>query len=465
MNRSILIVICDFLLVSLLAFSTVDINKVADEGTPRQAKFDVATNQADASKDLAAVMKVALDEERKNRDLLMGELTKAREVVARQQQDLQGKDQQAARLRQEQAGLQVRLGAVQTNIQALTDQLTASSNDVALSRERLAALEAELRKQVGQAAALQKQLGELEKSNRIVLGEKQQLTAQLQVAEVERRHATEQAVRMQEQVKAEREEKAKLAESVKTLASGSTQLAQEIRESRPLASNTIFNEFATHRVRLQIDASRSTLFGIDSNRRAATEVVFVDNGTNTLALCHVQDTPLTFFDPGTEWEGLAGTLSRNGASVPIRSLYFCQHDPRVVFLPVAPADVRALGARTYRVASEPFKFQDAVLIGAREGYYGECRFEIDLTTPGYVRLDRSLLRGLFGKFNPSSGDLVFSRMGELLGIMVNGSYCMMLHNYNSAATLQFATDVREQHTGQTLARLYNLVSALPYKLR
>ena len=30
MNRSILIVICDFLLVSLLAFSTVDINKATD---------------------------------------------------------------------------------------------------------------------------------------------------------------------------------------------------------------------------------------------------------------------------------------------------------------------------------------------------------------------------------------------------------------------------------------------------
>ena len=32
MNRSILIVICDFLLLSLLTFST-DINKMADEGS------------------------------------------------------------------------------------------------------------------------------------------------------------------------------------------------------------------------------------------------------------------------------------------------------------------------------------------------------------------------------------------------------------------------------------------------
>jgi len=78
MNRSILIVICDFLLVSLLAFSTVDINKVADEGVPRTVKTEIVTNQLDTGKDLAAVMRLALDEERRGREQLIGELTRAR---------------------------------------------------------------------------------------------------------------------------------------------------------------------------------------------------------------------------------------------------------------------------------------------------------------------------------------------------------------------------------------------------
>ena len=65
MNRSILIVICDFLLVSLLAFSTVDINKVTDQKAQRPLKLELNTNQApEAGKDLAAVMRLALDEER-----------------------------------------------------------------------------------------------------------------------------------------------------------------------------------------------------------------------------------------------------------------------------------------------------------------------------------------------------------------------------------------------------------------
>jgi len=61
MNRSILIVICDFLLVSLLAFSTVDINKATNTTGERRVSTTLATNQTpEASKDLTAVMRLAL---------------------------------------------------------------------------------------------------------------------------------------------------------------------------------------------------------------------------------------------------------------------------------------------------------------------------------------------------------------------------------------------------------------------
>ena len=89
MNRSILIVICDFLLVSLLAFSTVDINKVADEGTQRNVRVDIVTNQLESGRDLTAAMKLALTEERKSRDLLLGELTKSRDVATQREKQVQ----------------------------------------------------------------------------------------------------------------------------------------------------------------------------------------------------------------------------------------------------------------------------------------------------------------------------------------------------------------------------------------
>jgi hypothetical protein len=477
MNRSILIVICDFLLVSLLVFSNPDINRVTDGGL-KEVKFELSTNQPDSGKDMTAVMRLALNEERKNRDALLGELTRTREAAAREQtlrtereqqvqtiqQQLQAREQEATQLQQQQASLQQQFGAAQTNIQALQQQLQSTSAEATLSKERAAAMEADIRKQLDQSATLQKQLGDLQRSNLLALAERERLTGQLQVAEAEKRAATAEATRAQEEVKAEREHSAVLAEGVKTLANKSGELAQEIRENRPLASNTIFSDFLTNRVEARFAAVRAGMFG-DSTKTKDTETVLLSNGTNLFALCHIQDTPLTLFNPGTDWEGLTGSLMRNGANVPIRSTIFSLTDPRIVLMPVTQKDAHQLGSRIYHISSDPYKFQDAVLVGARDGYYGECKFEIDPSTPQYVRLDHNVIKGLFGKFNPSRGDFVFSRTGELLGVMANGSYCLMLQNFDGAAAFRFGPDVREQHTGAVLSQLYTMVTELPSKLQ
>src|SRR5205823_12573764 len=129
MNRSILIVICDFLLVSLLAFSTVDINKVAEEGTAPTVKVNIATNQPESGRDLAAVMSRALEEERKRRDLLLGELSRTREAAVQRErqvetftQQLQAREQEAQRLQQQHTNLQQQFAAAQTNVQSLSQQ-------------------------------------------------------------------------------------------------------------------------------------------------------------------------------------------------------------------------------------------------------------------------------------------------------------------------------------------------------
>ena len=134
-------------------------------------------------------------------------------------------------------------------------------------------------------------------------------------------------------------------------------------------------------------------------------------------------------------------------------------------MPVTKSEAQQLGCKVYHISSDPFKFQDAVLVGTRENYYGECKFEIDVGTPESLKLDRNVLKGLFGKFNPSRGDLVFSRTGQLLGIMANSTYCMIIRNFDPAATFQFGQDIRQQHTGGTLAALYAQVSQLPAKLQ
>jgi hypothetical protein len=472
MNRSILIVICDFLLVSLLAFSTVDINKTSQASAPRLMQTTNPDKQVTGRQDLGDVMRLALDEERKNRDQLVGELTRTRAVVNEQNQQIQNvrgqlqtKEQLAAQLAEEQSNLQRQFAAAQTNISTLNEQLHATTVESLITKEQRAAMEAEARKQAEKAAALEQQLALLQKSNQTMQSEGLALQNQLQMSEASNRSSLAQMSQLQEEVDSQRRENVRLAEGVKVLAAKSSDLAQEIHNNRPMTPNMIFEEMTTNRVLASFTGVKSGLFGGDSSKDKQTQLILVTDGTNTFALCHIQDTPLSLWNPGTQWEELRGTLVRNTVVYPIQSISFCTMDPRVVLIPVPPAQAKALGCKIYHFSKDPYVFQDAVVVGTRVDYYGQCSFQIDVTTPQYLKMDHNSLKGLFGKFNPSSGDLVLSKTGELLGVMANSSYCAVIRNFEPAATFRFGVDGRNQPTAQTLASLYTYVADMPFKLQ
>jgi len=465
MNRSILIVICDFLLLSLLTFST-DLSHMANENTQRTTKVAVETNTVvEPGQDLANVMKLSLEEERKNREQLQQELAQARGMTNQQQSQLSEQERENARLQQQ-------YGLAQTNLANLNRQLENHSLLEQESEQKLVLSQAELQKQAELAAALQKQIDQLSKSNQMALTEKQlaladkqKLANQLQLAEVEGQAASERATLMQQEVQVARVENEQLAEGFKALATNSSQLKQEIQENRALAPNTIFSDFVSNRVETSMLAARPAFLGFGGDKTKNAQTILVTDGVNFFALCHVQDTPLSLWDPGTDWDKLTGTLAWHNGQVAIHSLGFSQQDPRVVMIPVTPAEAKQLGCKVYHVAADPYKFQDAVLVGADEDYYGECNFQIDMETPHYLKLDRSLLRGLFGKFNPSRGDLVLSRTGELLGIMVNDTYCLTMQSFATRVSFPFNQDLTSQHTGGTLAQLYDYIFELPPRLQ
>jgi len=444
MNRSILIVICDFLLLSLLTFST-DMNHMADESTPPPTKVVVTTNPvANPGNDLTAVMKQALEEARRNQEQIQQQLAEARAAAGQQQTQLSRREQENQQLQQQ-------FAAAQANVEKLNSQLQENS--------------ARAQQQSELAATLRLQLEQFARTNQLAEAEKQQLSNQLQLAEVEAHAAADRAALMQQEVQVQQAENTRLAEGIKSLATNSSQLTQEIRANTALAPNTIFSDFVSNRVEAGIFAWRTGLFSMDTTKDKKTGTVIVTDGTNFFALCHVQDTPVTLWDPGTDWDKFAGTLVWGSAQASIRSLSFDAQDPRVVMMSVTPADAQKLGCKIYRLSGDPYKFQDAVLVGADEGYYGECNFQIEPSTPQYVKLDHNLLKGLFGKFNPSRGDLVFSRTGELLGIMVNNTYCLTVRNFNAAATFVFGQDLHDRHTGGTLSELYGYVFQLPLRFQ
>lgn len=479
MNRTILIVICDFLLVSLLTFSAGNINKTPDLSAARSMTTmgaPAVTNGGGSRQDLGEVMQLALEEERKKQDALTLELTQARQTssaqlqAAREQlrardEQLRAREQEAARLQEQQTNLVQQMAMAQGDVARLNQKLQAASTEVVLTKEERLAQEAEARKLREEAAALQHRLASLESSNQAAATQRAQLMSQLQLSETQREAAAAQLARTEEDLNVQRQENVKLSEGVKALAGKSSELAQEIRENRPLAPNAIFDQLATNRVTLSFFGVRPGLFGGDSTKYKQTQTILVTDGVHTYALCHLQDTLLTLWDPGTAWEEMTGTVAHGPSVEAMDSLSFYLLDPRIALMPVSPEAAKALNCHIYRLAQDPFKFQDAVVVGAREGYYGECQFQMDLSTPQYLKMDRNSLKGLFGKFNPSTGDLVFSRTGDLLGIMANNTYCIIVKNFDTVASVRFGTDTRSQPIASTLASLYSTVTTLPFKLQ
>ncbi len=484
MNRSILIVNCDFLLVSLVAFSNFD--SLSPEHAPA-SKMEVSVERKTAgANDMVSTLKMALEDERQTRDKLTAELTNSRESIQTRetqlaerdarlreyQASLQRTEMEARQLQEQRAALEKQMAAAQNNLKSLQGDLSASLTTAKLSNEQLAAMQSDLQRRQLEAEALRQRLANLEKSHNDVLSAKQQLDTKVQVAEAEKRLTQEQLSAMKSEVQTVRAEKAqlqasttKLAEGVTALAQNSTDLTKEIRENRPLAANTIFNEFSTNRVATEFSSTRSGIFGREVKKKKESQTLLVTDGIETYAIYHIADTPLTLWPPGTDWEALTGFVTRGTTSFSISQIAFLAQDPRLVIVPVGTNAARLLRSKVYKIAPDPFKFADAVLVGANEGYYGECKFQIDPTTPDYVRMDRSLFRGLFGKFNPSRGDLVMSKTGELLGIMVNNEYCAVLRRITPGFAFECGDNLRAQNASQMLDQLGTRIRTMPVKLQ
>ncbi|MSU61806.1 MAG: hypothetical protein EXS31_05330 [Pedosphaera sp.] len=481
MNRSILIVICDFLLVSLVAFSNFDDDSINRSGE----KIDTTTSTSSTAKETGAremmsVLTTALDEERQNRQVLTSDLDRSRataeerqtllnehkQAIQQVEENLQRAEADARRVEEERAGLVRQMESSKRNIEALHASLADTRSEASLSREQVQALQTDLKKKQSESDSLRKQVADLENSRSNVLAVKQQLDTKLQAAEVETRVTKEHlnTLRVEKaQLQATTE---KLATGVTALAETSAALTQEIRENRPLAANAIFAEFTRNRIDTHFGSLRAGAVTQEVKREVKSQTLLVSDGTNTCyAINHILDTPLTLWPPGTDWHALTGTISRGFFSYQVARVAFLAEDPRVMVIPVEAAQVEKLGAKVYKIAPDPFRFQEAVLVGANDSYYGECKFQIDVATPQYVKMDRSIFRGIFGKFNPSRGDLVLSKTGELLGIMTSNDYCAVLGTITPAFFLQCGDTLKAQRAGEKLTQLQNRVMQLPLKLQ
>jgi X-X-X-Leu-X-X-Gly heptad repeat protein len=470
MNKTLLLILCDFLLLNLLALTRWE---KAEPPRPKQPPVpELAANAVTKEQDLVETMRQSLADEQAAKDELAQKLSASDSALAAREQSLAQLQSERTRLAQEKDAASTALASTQKNAADLQQKLTSATQEATLTKDQLAQLQRALAEKQAEADRQKQALEALEKAQADARKQIEGLTMAVVVAEQEKKNLKETADSLQTQVQAERTERmkaqestAKLAQGVGQLAEKSGELTKEIRENRPINANVLFNDFQTNRVTANFVAVRKGLFG-QVNRQKEANTVLVTDGRQVYALLHIADTPFSLTENGADWEKLNIALSHNGSapSAPT-TLSFLAHDPRIVVLPLSMADATALGAKVYPLAADPFKFPEAVLIDGDGRGYGEVGFKLDPAEPGFVRVDNRLFKRIFGDFAPKRGDLVFSKTGELLGVMVNSDYCAVVKDFTAFRSITPGDDIRSQAAGATLNAVIARVQAMPVKLQ
>jgi hypothetical protein len=462
MNKTLLLIMCDFMLLNLLALTRWEkaepTHTQLETAAPRSAANAPAVNA-----DMVELMRVSLEDEKKSREQLASQL-------ASTQGNLSDREKNLAALQQQKGQLENSLAATQSSAKELEKRFTAANQDAFLSKEQLAKLQRELEEKRAEAERQAAELARAERQNAEARQRIENLNVAVRVAEQEKTLLNQNLTEAKQQVEVERLERAKVQEQTTVLAQGVGQLAeqsgaltQEIRDNRPVNPNQIFSEFLSNRVQSAITAKRPGLFS-PSNRDKQAQTVLVSDGTNTYALLHLSDTPFTMTEVPADYLQVGAQLSRGGAAVQPAELRFLQLDPRLAVVPVDGAQAARLGAKIYSLAKEPYKFPNAVLVRADDGRYGDTPFRIDQGNASYVKLDNRISTRLFGEIAPKRGDLVFSQTGDLIGIMVNSDYCAVLGNFAASHTLRLG-DNPQPATSSILGDIQTRWSRLPLKLQ
>lgn len=464
MNKTLLLIICDFLLLNLLALTRWE------KAEPARAKQppvpEMSANAATKDRDLVETMKQSLEDERAAREALEQKLSST-------QANLGTREQNLSRLAAEKAQLASALSENQRTTAELNQKVAAATQEATMSREELARLQRELERRRDESERQSKQLAELQKAQAEAQDRINNLNVAVKVAEQEKAMLRDTADTLKTQVAAEREERLKVQETTAQLAGGVGQLAEntsgltkEIRENRPINANVLFDDFLANRVTTNFTAVRAGFLGpVTRSRNSST--ILVTDGAKTYALLHISDTPFPLYENNLDWQKISVDFTGpKGYQTPGKELDFLSLDPRIVVIPISTEQATSLGVKIYSTTLEPFKFPEAVLVHAGEkSGYGEVPFRLDPNNRSYVKVENRLFKRLFGDFAPSRGDLVLSKTGELLGVMVNSDYCAVINNFLPARTLKTGNDVSAEKSSLVINELSARVRALPLPLQ
>lgn len=472
MNRSLLILICDFLLVSMLSLANFD--RPSELDTRREAvaaEVSEVEEAAGANADLVEAMKQALEAEAARREALANALESTQDDLAAREaalQDTEGRLTQTAEQAAALAAERERLAAAQVELGA---RMEDTREQLAVQRERLRGTEEQLRAREAALAESAQRLQQAAETQRALEVARQEAETEIRIREAEKRILEQNLVSAQTEIALVREERTELQRQTEQLSSEVGRLAatseaveQTLRDSTPISSNIIFDQWRRQQVRLTFTASSSGFFS-GREREFSVTALLVTDGRDTWALAHAGDTPFRLGNSAGGWDRVDGNLVLGTGSYPLTDVSFLAADPRLLAVRVPPNILATAGVEAARVTTDPLRFPQAVLLSPGTGRYGELNFRLVAERPQYLRLDNRLVTRLFGEFSPSRSDLVFTQGGELLGLMVSGTHAVQIPRFDAVTRFPLGAAYERGRSDANLQALQRRLASLPNELQ
>ncbi|OUW15924.1 MAG: hypothetical protein CBD18_07970 [Opitutales bacterium TMED158] len=485
MNKTLLLILCDFLLLTLL--SLVDWEK--DDESEREPAVEGGEQSVSAmammEQDLLDTLQASLDEETEAQERFQEDAEQSRQELLAANQELQEReasidalqgDLSSAALREkrladEKLALEAEKKRAGESIVQLETQYESLEEKALQTEAQARLLQAELDRKLEQLKEKEVALEREQQAKRAAEEKAQNLNVQVRVVEEQKRMLEENVETLKVQVVEEREERKQLQAQTSQMAEGITQLAErsqdlteEFRSSQPINANELFAKFSLNRI-VTTFASERYYRGQTLEEDESAVTILVSDGAETYALTHLNSTPLGLSKSSLGYRQVDATLLREEQSFVPLELEFLALDPRVAATRLTKEQAEALGGEVFFTALEPFKWSDAILVDEKGEYYGEVEFKLTANTPGYVRMQSKVFSRIFGDFSPTQGDLVFSKTGEFLGMMVDGRYCVLINNLLGDETLPLGRQFENNEFKSVIASLRNRYSSLPEELQ
>lgn len=517
MNKTLMLVICDFLLLSMLALARFDPPEEAPEAT-----LDATASSATAEAELIELLEESLESELSSRENLTEDLTATRENLREKASELEAREaalaetqtelestaakaaelkatktaieaeqaalaEEKARIETERAALAERFDQTRTELEAsrteqveLVSTLGQLKEESSVTKEKLSQTEEELIAREIALAEREAALKAAEEEKTRLAAEREALNRQLEVAQAERRLLEDNLTQEQaEKVQLQREKEAafaradrltenvsELGEDVSSLTQTSEEIKKEIEAARPQTMSEIFTRFQNNRATLTFTSTERALLGGSNQRSYSSKSILIrDPNGEYFLVTHSSDSPFAFNKNANNVEAVALAVELGGRRINLPQVAFLSVDPRILFVPLPRRFVESSGVATFPLALQPERWEEAVLIKNDESNFGRTEFRRLTESERFLKMDRPALGQLFADFASSRGDLAFTKNGQFLGLLTDTEHAVVIDDFLASAVTPLGTGFDPAQSSATLERLRDRVQQLPAPVR